>query len=316
MAKKRLLKLSAMAFAIAILMVFIFPSTATLAVDTPPGIEDVLSFYPKQQFILAFDLESNSEGRDPQAITIPLTYNNLESLEVPVFTSDGSFTVNVMWHFDPDFELVFQIDLSEIADYYAVSNYRLYSLTPNVFLKGETLLNVACDVDVVQYRSLFHYTAPVMNITSDTVNHVDSAYVKWIPGEDDRTFTIDESFDTHTVTLPDRFHDAFFVTDVELDITCSQAPSTLIIGIPLMDAEHGSRYFYESIFDEYWSPQERIPNPPVYIQGGPDVTNWMSGLFGNLLNIELFPGIKLGGLLFCFIAIPVALIFLRLFAGG
>lgn len=317
MAKKQIIKITAMAFAIAILIVFVVPATSTLAAENPPGLEDVLGVYPMQQFVLAFDLVPDSTGYEYEAITIPLTYSNLEYLEVPVLTSDGSFTVNVTWYLDPDFDLVFEIDLSEIAQYYGVVNYRLYSVTPNIYLKGDMLVAVACDADDVRYDCVYNYNAPVLDITSDNVNHVDFAWVQWPYGSDVRTFIADEAWDTHEFTLPEvSQNDAFFVTDVQVDISCTQVPTTLHIGLPMMDAENETIYFYDSVFDQYWSPQHRFENPPVYIEGAPDVTGWISGLFGNLFSIELFPGISLGGLLFCFIAIPVALIFLRLFAGG
>ena len=317
MAKKRIIKISAMAFAIAILLVFCFPATSTLAYEEAPELYQILPYVPKQQYILTFDIYTGADRTEPIAITIPLSYTDLESFNIPVLTSDGSFTIDVTWYLDPYYEILYDIDLSDIARYYDVYNYTIYSVTPSVYEYPDYLLAVACDAEVVRYDFLYTRFCP-RTYEQYNENHTEGVIsFEWAKLTDVRTRKTTSEWQTEMFYVPYSSSDtAYLICDSELRIQADTVVSHIQFAVPYIDTDHGTESYYESVFDNNWTDTLNVHNPPVYIEGLPDTTSWFNTLFGNLFSIELFPGVTLGGILFCFIAVPLVVIFLKLFAGG
>lgn len=317
MAKKRIIKIIAMAFAIALLMVFVVPATSTQAYDSPPDLYNVLPIVPKQQYILAFDLLTGADGTEPISITIPLSYTNLQSFTIPVLTSDGSFTIDVTWYEDPYFEILYDIDLSDVARYYDIYNYTFYSVTPSVYAYNDYMLSVACDAEFVRYDLLYTRFSP-RSYEQYNANHTEgSISFEWARSNDIRTRNTTSEWQTEMFYVPYSSSDtAYLICDTELRIHAETAVSSIQFAVPYLDTDRGTEWYYESVFDDNWTETINIHNPPIYIEGAPDTTSWFNVLFGNILSIEIFPGVTFGGILFCFIAIPLVVVFLKLFAGG
>lgn len=318
MAKRKIFKALALAFAIAFSLVFFLPFVPASASQTAPELEDIVSVYPFQQYILAFDIAEYGDEREPLSITIPLTYSSSEGLFYPVQTNDGSFTVEVSWIFDSQYNIVFYVDLSEIAQTYSVDNYVIYALTPGIYSASDLLYFISCDVPFnLEFSS--HYIYP--EILSGLVNDIENNYYKFTVHD----YSLYEMTSQHweylsvfapgNLSFPSTQHlnSIVLVTDSELRISSASPISELQFAVPFMDSEASAGYYYENLLMN-WN-KDFVVSEKVYVNF-PDTLEWFADMAADIFGLQLFPGVTLGAVLLGFIMIPVVIVFLRLFAGG
>lgn len=252
------------------------------------------------------------------SITVPLTYSALEKYSVPVLTSDGSFYIDVAWVWDDDFNILFQVDLSKVAQYFEVTMYRIYAITPGIYTPTDTLFYVACDAGLtIDYECNYLYPT----ISNTVVNGIDYANCSWDVYEYSWTDSADEEWGTLSVpapgdlSLPSNTHknSTVVVCDSALSIYATQPITTLQFAVPAFDAEATAGWYYQDLMSE-WDFSVPI-SEKVYV-AFPDAIQWFADMAYDVLSIELFPGITIGGIVLAFVAIPIVVIFLRLFAGG
>lgn len=318
MAKRKILKICAMCFAIALLMACIVPCIPSYASQTPPPLDDLLTVYPQQQFILAFDIGEYGVSNEPHSITVPLTYSMLEGYEVPVLTNDGSFSIHVTWRWDPDFNILYEVDLSEVADYYEVYDYRIYGLTPCITTPTDVLFHVACDQRMtIDYRC--NYIYPI--ISDSVVNNIDYKSLSFDVYSYNFSEQASEEWDTLMIpapgdlTLPGSIHKngTVLICDSMLNIYGSAPITNLQFAVPALDADATAGYYYQDLVSN-WDSSFAVTEK-VFIDW-PDALEWFADMAHEVLIIELFPGITIGGILLGFIIVPIVIIFLKIFAGG
>lgn len=323
MVKKRIIKIFAMAFAIALLMVFTVPEVSSYAASEAPGVSDVLSYYPVQQYILTFDFDSSANGSEPSSVTVPLSYTQLEFIEVPVLVSDGSMTINIQWYYDPEFGLIFDVDLSEIADFFDITDYRLIAITPGLYEDYSSLCTISCDAPNVTYKLKSKYLLPYTS--TEVLESGTRLDYQWAGQEHNQTaITSDEWMTTYFYTerwngnessqMNFLYNGAIYVGN-EISIEASEPITALQFTVPCFDSSSDPYYYYWSNVVDNWNFTDSF-EPPIYLPENVNASSWFAEMSKELLSIELFPGITLGGLVFAMIAVPLVIFFLKLFAGG